>query len=213
MGKELCGRGYVPCVSTYEKAPVVRFHPLSVRVGVVGSEDSQACFQTPFALHRGDKRGAERMGRTCFHLMRQSDCKPGHRRVCKKERRNDYGKGNRVLHTEHLPKKGNLDPLRTTRESNRVLSTDKEVGLTRELLCTLRSTKKSRSSLALPAQPRDSCWFEVIFGSHSMAMRRDILRETRIKRLQAPFPKEDEGVHHSVPRFVTTFSEDIGDGI
>ena len=31
--------------------------------------------------------------------------------------------------------------------------------------------------------------------------------------LQAPFPEEDEEVHHSVPRFFTTFSEDIGDGI
>ena len=51
-----------------------------------------------------------------------------------KERMNDYGKGNRVLHTEHLPKKDDLDPLRTTRESNRVLSTDKEVGLTCETL-------------------------------------------------------------------------------
>ena len=48
------------------------------------------------------------------------------------EKGNDYGKGNRVLHTEHLPKKDNLDPHRATRESNRVLLTGKEIGLSGE---------------------------------------------------------------------------------
>jgi hypothetical protein len=55
------------------------------------------------------------------------------------ERRSDHGKGNRVLHTEHLPKKGDLDPPRTTRESNRVSPTDKEVGISCQLLCSRRS--------------------------------------------------------------------------
>ena len=51
-----------------------------------------------------------------------------------KESGNDYGKGNRVLHTEHLQKKGDLDPPRTTRESNLVLPAGKEVGLSCETL-------------------------------------------------------------------------------
>lgn len=42
---------------------------------------------------------------------------------------NDYGKGDRVLHPEHVSEKGGLDPARTTRESNRVLPGGKEVGL------------------------------------------------------------------------------------
>jgi hypothetical protein len=41
-------------------------------------------------------------------------------------------------------------------------------------------------------------------------MRRDILRETQSYKI-ARFPEEDEEVHHSVPRFFTTLSEDIGD--
>ena len=56
-----------------------------------------------------------------------------------KRKGNDYGKGNRLLHTEHLPKKGDLDRPRTTRESNRVLPTGKEVGLSCGLLCSRKS--------------------------------------------------------------------------
>jgi len=42
---------------------------------------------------------------------------------------------------------------------------------------------------------------------------KDTLRETLAyeNHLQAPFPEEDEEVHHSVPQFFTTLSEDIGD--
>jgi hypothetical protein len=45
------------------------------------------------------------------------------------EKVESYGKDNRVLHTEHLPEKGGLDPARRTRESHRVLPGSKEVGL------------------------------------------------------------------------------------
>ena len=72
--------------------------------------------------------------------MRQLGCKPGHRRGGRlEEKGNDYGKGNRVLHTEHLPKKDDLDPHRATRESNRVLLTGKEVGLSGETLSRHRA--------------------------------------------------------------------------
>ena len=63
--------------------------------------------------------------------------RPSARGSLEKKGGNGYGKGNRVLHTEHLPEKGDLDPPRTTRESNRVLPTGKEVGLSCELLCRI----------------------------------------------------------------------------
>ena len=89
-----------------------------------------------FVVHGGDKRGAEHMGanllpcNAAVRLQARTSAMGGG-----KESGNDYGKGNRVLHTEHLPKKGDLDPPRTTRESDRVLPTGKEVGLSCELLC------------------------------------------------------------------------------
>ena len=64
-----------------------------------------------FAVRGGDKRGAEHMGanllpcNAAVRLQARTSAMGGG-----KESGNEYGKGNRVLHTEHLPEKGDLDP-------------------------------------------------------------------------------------------------------
>src|SRR5713101_5660253 len=79
--------------------------------------------------------------RTCFHVMRQSGCKPGHRQWGVEKRVGMImAKVIEFYIPNTFPEKRDLDPPRTTRESNRVLPTGKEVGLSCELLCNQPGT-------------------------------------------------------------------------